>query len=79
MDNKPQSTSKNAGYIISLVVAVLLFLLSVLPDANSAHNRGVKYSKAGDYDKAIVEYTEAIRLNSKKPWPYFNRAPGLRT
>ena len=36
-------------------------------------NRGVVYNGKGDYDKAISEYTEAIRLNPKYVEAYNNR------
>jgi tetratricopeptide (TPR) repeat protein len=71
------SSKLTFGIIFSIVIllgSVPVLLLELLPSSSSAYNRGLKYSKAGDYDKAIVEYTEAIRLDSKNAWAFFNRA-----
>ena len=40
-----------------------------------AHRRsGRSYFAKGEYDKAIADYTEAIRLDPKSPKAYYNRA-----
>ena len=36
--------------------------------------RGYAYVKKGDFEKAIVDFTEAIRLNPKHAWAYLSRA-----
>ena len=37
------------------------------------YNRGISYYKRGAYDKAIADYTEAIRLDRKSATAYVNR------
>jgi tetratricopeptide (TPR) repeat protein len=41
-------------------------------------NRGVEYGKKGDYDRAIADYTEAIRLDPKDPHAYNDRGNAYR-
>jgi len=31
--------------------------------AHAYHNRGIAYGEKGDYEQAIADYTEAIRIN----------------
>src|SRR4051794_17095812 len=38
------------------------------------NNLGAAYSNGGDREKAIIAFTEAIRLNPKYPLAYQNRA-----
>ena len=42
-------------------------------EAVDAFKRGISYAKKGDYDKAIADYTEAIRLDPKDAAAYYNR------
>jgi len=42
------------------------------------YNRGVRYAKDGDYDHAIADYTEAIRLDPKYADAYGNRGNAYR-
>ncbi len=42
------------------------------------YNRGVMYAKNGDYDHAIADYTEAIRLDPKYADAYGNRGNAYR-
>jgi len=37
------------------------------------YNRGLTYGEKGDHDKAIADFTEAIRLNPKDAEAHFNR------
>ena len=46
-------------------------------DAPAYANRGLAYGKKGDYDKAIADYTEAIRLNPNAE-AYSNRGLAYR-
>ena len=41
--------------------------------AVDAYNRGVDHFNQGELDKAIADFTEAIRLNPKLAGAYFNR------
>src|SRR5215471_3207165 len=38
------------------------------------HERALSYRSKGDLDRAIVDFSEAIRLNPKSPEAYYNRA-----
>ena len=42
-------------------------------DADAHYRRGLACQEKGDYDKAIVEFTEAIRLDPKDADAYHNR------
>ena len=41
-------------------------------------NRGHAYINKGDYDRAIADYTEAIRLDPKYAIAYGNRGKAYR-
>ncbi|MEO5717474.1 MAG: tetratricopeptide repeat protein [Chthoniobacterales bacterium] len=47
---------------------------SIAGDPGGHTNRGVKYAKKKQYDKAIEEFTKAIELQPKDPKNYRNRA-----
>ena len=40
---------------------------------NADHNRGIVFYNLGDYDKATIDYTKAIEINSKNAVAYFHR------
>ena len=42
--------------------------------ADDYFNRGVGHLEKGEFDKAIVAFTEAIRLDPELPNAYYNRA-----
>src|SRR5687768_17445347 len=44
-----------------------------LADASSYNKRGVVYSNRKEYDRAIADFTEAIRLNPREALFYNNR------
>jgi lipoprotein NlpI len=41
--------------------------------AKTFHSRGVEWIGKGDYDRAIADYDEAIRLDPQDPLAYYNR------
>ena len=41
--------------------------------ASTYYNRGVAYKNTGRYDRAIADYTKAIKLNPKHAYGYHNR------
>lgn len=50
------------------------------PDADDAWafiNRGIGHSDAGNYDKALADFTEAIRLDPNDPSGFYHRARSL--
>ena len=54
---------------------ILMSLSSTRNSRRSCYHRGLAYWNKGDYDKAITDYTEAIRLNQAKyAVAYNNRA-----
>ena len=48
-------------------------------DAQADYSRGFAYGREGDYDKAIADYSEAIRLDPKLACAYYNRADAYVT
>jgi len=48
--------------------------ISLKPSARAYNNRGIAYFDKGDWQKAIDDYTEAIRLNSRYGEAFNNRA-----
>ena len=46
---------------------------SFIPEARDAHNRGVEHHRRGDFDLAIAEYTEAIKLDPSIAWAFIDR------
>jgi Tfp pilus assembly protein PilF len=45
-------------------------------DAEAHYNQGVAYYKDKDYDRAIAEFTEAIRIDPNDAEAYFRRGAG---
>ncbi len=48
------------------------------PDAISYNNRGVAYIRMGEFDKAILDFNDAIRLDPKFALSFANRADSYR-
>lgn len=48
------------------------------PSSEAYFNLGLTYGKMGQYDKEIVAYEQAIKLNPKKPELYFNLGLALK-
>src|SRR5271166_5368995 len=59
-----------AGSAASVVWALYV---TYNPDAAVFYDRGVTYSKRGEYDRAIADYDEAIRLNPNLALAFTNR------
>ena len=47
-------------------------------DAAGYNRRGIAWSEKRDYDRAIADYTEALRLNPKYHFAYYNRGIAWR-
>jgi len=58
---------------VGLFAALLLFRFILSYSLNGPFNRGLEFSRKGEYDKAIAAYTEAIRLNPRNSDAYVNR------
>lgn len=76
-----KSISKHAA-VIFISVTALFSLYSCastsskqesLNDAEAYYNRGVDYYQNGEYDQAIADFSEAIRLDPTMAMAYSNR------
>ena len=45
-----------------------------LKDAETYYNRGIAYYGKGEYDRAILDYNEALEINPRYAEAYYNRA-----
>jgi tetratricopeptide (TPR) repeat protein len=81
MQQEAESNMRTHGRRFSSVVAVIGLVVSCLysgrvasqDDADAHFEHGVDYTERGEYDTAIVEYSEAIRLRPNFPEAYNNR------
>ena len=54
-------------------------IISLDPNNNGAYvNRGIAYRRAGDVDRAIADYDEAIHLNPRAADAFNNRGNAFR-
>ena len=59
--------------LLGLVLLVMATVACSLSPAETAYERGVDYGEQGDYEKAIEEYDEALRLNPEYANAYASR------
>ena len=59
--------------LLGLVLLVMVTAACYLDSAETAYNRGWDYAEQGDYENAIEEYDEAIRLDPQLAEAYNNR------
>ena len=64
---------------LSTLAFGLFLLCGCTESAKKAFDSGVAASQTGDFDKAIADYTEAIRLDPKHADAYYGRAPPTGT
>lgn len=65
------------GNCTDIALAMEYLETAIKQDPNYAkayHNRGIVWANRGDYERAILDYTKAIHLNSKNATAYFQRA-----
>ncbi len=73
-----------AKYCASLGLAILILLfpltvkaqvlqVAVTPQAKELFNSGINHTKNGNYDRALLDFTEAIKLEPKLAKAYSNR------
>jgi len=66
---------KNKCILLTASIALAIALTGCNPNnAEAYNNRGNAYAKKGDYDKAISDFTEAIRLEPNLALAYSNRS-----
>ena len=65
--------SAAAGYLAFASVALFYLFPGTPRGAWDYVNRGNEHLERGEYDTAIADYTEAIRLAPNDPAPYYNR------
>jgi tetratricopeptide (TPR) repeat protein len=61
-------------YGFATAVSVLFIVLRFIPTSESVNSRGIAHAKKGEYDKAIADYTEAIKTWGGKDYLYYNRS-----
>lgn len=59
--------------MIALMVSTQLAAQAMPGTAREFFNRGNQFLEQGDYDKAIADFTEVIRLNPQSDSAYLNR------
>lgn len=42
-------------------------------DYKAFYNRGVLYNHVGEFEKAILDYDESLKINNQNDYAYFNR------
>src|SRR5215470_2695496 len=59
--------------LMALATILILAAPVAANDADDYSNRGLKWLSKNEYDKAIADFTEALKLEPKRLTAYFNR------
>lgn len=63
---------------LALAVRACSRLILADPDNADFHNRrGIAHMRSGQIDRAIDDYSQAIRLDLEAAWPFYNRGRAL--
>src|SRR5262249_46891063 len=70
-----QGRSRIISAFVGLLILGLALVAYYYSKSNPVafYNRGVAYYEKKDYDRAIADYTEAIRLDSNNAWAFYKR------
>jgi tetratricopeptide (TPR) repeat protein len=69
--NTARSFEANEEY--DAAIAAYSEIISLKPTADAYNNRGNAYGRKGDYDRAITDFNQAIRLTPNDTEAYFDR------
>jgi tetratricopeptide (TPR) repeat protein len=73
MDGQKELAIMRYSILALLFLCILSTACTQDQDAVSYNNRGVAWAGKGEFDKAIADYTEAIRLDPKYAAAFYNR------
>ena len=71
--------------LVKIVIGALVFCMigcrgdTEREDAKVYYNRGFVWAEKGEHDKAIEDYTEAIRIDPNYAEAYYNRGDAFET
>lgn len=61
------------AFVIVIGFSQVQIVSSQTNNAQAHRNRGMEYLNNGDYDRAITEFSQAIRINANDADAHFNR------
>lgn len=64
----------STAFVVLTMHSEGLRMIFKMQNADFYHNRGFSYRKRGEFDKAVADYTLAIKLNPSHCRAYYNRA-----